>query len=70
MTRKNVVMSTLFEEDFEAINDQLEDMGIDIIEKRYDLLYHRYEVYARVTVRQSYVLRRFVKKLAVSILVV
>ena len=70
MTQKNVVMSTLFEEDFEAINDRLEDMGIDIIEKRYDLLYHRYEVYARVTIRQSYMLRRFVKKLAVSILVV
>lgn len=61
MKKKNVVMSTLSEEVFENILNKLEDLGIEVIEKRYDLLYHRYEIYVRANLRQCYKLRRFIK---------
>lgn len=61
MKKRNVVMTTLSEEAFEEIINKLEDMGVKIIEKRYDLLYHRYEIYVRTTLRQSYILRHFIK---------
>ena len=61
MKKRNVVMTTLSEEVFEEIDDKLEEMGVNIIEKRYDLLYHRYEIYVRATLRQSYILRHFIK---------
>lgn len=65
---RNVVISTLFEEDFLATEDKLEELGVNIIEERYDLLYHRYEIYVRTNLRQSYILRRFAKDHAVSIM--
>lgn len=61
MKKRNVVMSTLSEEVFEEIVNKLEEMGVNIIEKRYDLLYHRYEIYVRANLRQSYQLRHFIK---------
>lgn len=65
---RHVVISTLFEEDFLAAEDKLEELGVNIIEERYDLLYHRYEIYVKTNLRQSYNLRRFVKNHAVSIM--
>lgn len=63
MRKRNVVISTLSEDVFTNTIDKLEELGVCIIEKRYDLLYHRYEIYARATLRQSYVLRHFMKNL-------
>lgn len=59
--KKNVVIGTLSQEVFEDVINKLEEMGVDIIEKRYDLLYKRYEIHVKPTLRQSYMLRRFVK---------
>lgn len=66
---KNVVISTLSEEVFESVVNKFEELGVSIIEKRYDLLYHRYEVYARTNLRQSYILRRFIKTLDANIII-
>lgn len=68
MKKRNVVISTLSENVFENAVDQLEDLGAIIMEKRYDLLYHRYEIYARMTLRQSYKMRHFVKSLDATII--
>ena len=65
---RNMVFSTLFEEDFINIENKLEELGVNIIEERYDLLYHRYEIYVKVNLRQRYKLRRFSKNCAVNIL--
>ena len=61
MKKKNVVMSTLSEDVLSDIENKLEELGVSIIEERYDLLYHRYELYVKVNLRQSYKLRRFIK---------
>jgi hypothetical protein len=61
MKKKNVVVSTLSEGVVEDVESKLEDMGVSIIEERYDLLHHRYEIYARLSLRQNYKLRRFIK---------
>lgn len=63
MLMKKVVVSTLSEETFCDVVDLIEGLGVNIIEKRYDLLYHRYEIYAKLNLRQSYKLRHFVKSL-------
>lgn len=68
MKKRNVVISTLSEDVFENAVDQIESLGASIIEKRYDLLYHRYEIYARMTLRQSYKMRHFVKSLDATII--
>lgn len=61
MKKKNVVVSTLSEEVFEDIENKLEEMGVSVIEERYDLLYHRYEIYVKLNFRQNYNLRHFIK---------
>lgn len=58
---KNVVVSTLSEEVLTEIENKFEDLGVSIIEERYDLLYHRYELYVKVNLLQSYKLRKFIK---------
>ena len=63
--KRNVVMSTLFEDEFLEVENKLEEMGVSIIEERYDLLYHRYEIYVRVGIKQMFELRKFVKSHAV-----
>ena len=68
MKKRNVVLSTFSGEVFEDIVDKLEEMEVDIIEKRYDLLYHRYEIYAKLTFLESSKLRRFIKHRDVNIL--
>ena len=65
--KRHVVVSTLSEEVFENVISKLEDLEVDIIEKRYDLLYHRYKIYVKPTLRECYKLRRFVKSLDASI---
>lgn len=68
MKKRNVVVSTLSEDVFESVADVFEELGVNIIEKRYDLLYHRYEIYARLTLRQCYKLRKFIKNRNANIL--
>lgn len=68
MKKRNVVVSTLSENVFTDVVDKFEELGVNIIEKRYDLLYHRYEIYVRLTLRQSYTLRHFVKNRDANIL--
>lgn len=46
---------------FADIEDKLDEMGVSVIEERYDLLHHRYEIYVKVNLRQSYKLRKFIK---------
>lgn len=58
---KKVVVSTLSEEVLTDVENKFEELGVNIIEERYDLLYHRYEIYAKVNLRQSYKLRHFIK---------
>ena len=65
---RNVVVNTLSEEMFEGMLDKLDEIGGNVIEKRYDLLYHRYEIYAKLNFRQSYKLRQFIKHRDVNIL--
>ena len=65
---RNVVVSTLSEEMFENVLDKLDEIGGDIVEKRYDLLYHRYEIHAKLNFRQSSKLRRFIRHSDVTIL--
>ena len=61
MKKMNVVVGTLSDEVFDALDDMFEKIGVNIIEKRYDLLYHRYEIHARVNLQQVYKLRKFVQ---------
>lgn len=63
MKKRKVVISTLSGDVFENVVDKLEAMEVDIVEKRYDLLYHRYEIYVKTTLRQNYKLRHFIKSL-------
>ena len=70
MKKINVVVSTLSVEVFEDIVNKFEDMGISIIEKRYDLLYHRYEIYVRLNFRQCYTVQRFVKPHNASLMII
>lgn len=65
---RNVVVSTLLEETFEGMLDKLDEIGGEVVEKRYDLLYHRYEIHAKLNFRQSCKLRRFIKHSDVTIL--
>ena len=67
MKKKKVVLSTMFEEDLTKVENKLEELGVSIIELRYDLLYHRYDLYAKMTLRQLYQLRKFIKSYAVNI---
>ena len=57
---RNVVVSTLSEEAFEGLVNKFEEMEVDIIEKRYDLLWHRYEIYVKINLRQRNKLRKFI----------
>lgn len=66
MKRKNVVISILSEDVFTDVLDKFEEIGAVIIEKSYDLLYHRYEIYARANLRQCYKIRNFIKSRDVS----
>ena len=68
MKKKNVVISTLSEDVFTDAVDKIEEMGARVIEKRYDLLYHRYEIYAKLNLRQSYILRKFMKSREATIM--
>lgn len=61
MKKLNVVASTLSEEVFENLVNKFEEMGVDILEKRYDLRYHRYEIHVRLNHRQCYTIQRFTK---------
>lgn len=61
MRKINVVVSTLSEEVFEELVNKFEEMGVTIIEKRYDLLYHRHEIYVRLNYRQCYTIQRFTR---------
>lgn len=58
---RNVVVSTLSEDVVTDIENKLEEIGVSVIEERYDLRRHRYELYARVSFLQSCKLRRFIK---------
>ena len=64
---KNVVVSTLFEDELTEVENKLEELGASIVEERYDLLYRRYDLYVRLNLRQLYKLRKFVKSHAVNI---
>ena len=64
---KNVVVSTLFEDELTEVENKLEELGASIIEERYDLLYRRYDLYVKLNLRQLYKLRKFVKSHAVII---
>ena len=68
MKKRDVVLSTLSPDVFEDAVNKIEEMGASIIEKRYDLLYHRYEIHAKLTHRQCYKLRKFIRYRDVSIL--
>ena len=68
MRMRNVVVSTLSEEAFVEILSKLETLGANVVEKRYDLLYKRYEIYAKANHRQCYKLRRFVKSYNASLM--
>ena len=68
MKKKHVVVSTLSEDVFEGAVDKIEEMGGHIEEKRYDLLYHRYEIYAILDLWQSYKLRHFIKSYGATIM--
>ena len=61
MKKRNVVVSTLSEDVFEDVVNKLDEMEVNIVEKRYDLLYHRYEIYVRINFRQSRILRKFTR---------
>ena len=65
---KNVVISTLFEDELTEVENELDELGVSIIEVRYDLLYHRYDLYTKLNLRQLYKLRKFVKSHAVNII--
>ena len=68
--KTNVVLSTLFEDELTEVENELEGLGVSIEEIRYDLLYHRYDLYAKLNLRQLYKLRKFVKSHAVNIIYV
>ena len=69
MRKINVVVSTLSQEVFEDLVNKFEEKGVSIIEKRYDLLYHRYEIYVRLNHRQCYTIQRFIKPRNASLMV-
>lgn len=56
---RKVVISTLSEDVLTDVENKLDELGVNIIEERYNLLYHQYELYAKVNLRQRYKLRRF-----------
>lgn len=68
MKKRNVVISTLSGDAFEEIMDKLEETKVYIVEKRYDLLYHRYEIFIRANLRQRYIMRNFIKSLDANII--
>lgn len=68
MKKKKVIVSTLSEDVFTDVENKFEELGVCIIEERYDLLSRRYELYARVNLRQSYKLRRFIKSCDANII--
>lgn len=68
MKKLNVVLSTLFEDELTEVENKLEELGASIIEERYDLLYHRYDLYTKLNLKQLYKLRKFIKSHAVSII--
>lgn len=68
MRKKSVVISTLSEDVFTGVEGKLEEIGARIIEKRYDLLYHRYELYTKLDIWQRYKLRHFIKSYGATIM--
>ena len=68
MKKKNVVISTMSEEVFTDVLDKIDELGGDVVEKRYDLLWKRYEIHVKLTLRQSYILRRFIKNRNINIM--
>ena len=65
---RKVIISTMFEEDFESVERKLEDMKVNIEEEKYDLLYHRYDIYAKVNIKQLAQLYRFKKHHAINLM--
>lgn len=55
---RNVVVSTLSEDVFEELVNKFDEMGVSIIEKRYNLLWHQYEIYVKLNLRQRHKLRK------------
>lgn len=58
---KNMVMNTLSEIVLTDIENKLDELGVTIVEERYNLTYHRYEIYIKVNLRQKHAIRKFVK---------
>lgn len=58
---RSIVMSTLQEDALADLENKLDEMGVNIIEERYDLLRRKYEVYVKANFWQSSKLRYLVK---------
>lgn len=58
---ENVVISIKSEKLFTDVLDKIDELGGDVVETRYDLLWKRYEIHVNLTPRQSDSLRSFIK---------
>ena len=62
MITRKIIVSCMLYLSYLSIVDKLEELGINILEKVYDVEFERYDVHTEMTKEQAYAMLDFVKK--------
>ena len=62
MKTKKIIVSCALDLSYLTIVDKLEELGVNILKKVYDVEFERYDVYTEMTKEQAYAMLDFVKE--------
>ena len=62
MKTKKIIVSCALDLSYLSIVDKLEELGVNILEKVYDVEFERYDVCTEMTKEQAYAMLDFVKE--------
>ena len=62
MKTKKIIVSCMLYPSYLSIVDKLEELGVNILEKVYDVEFERYDAYTEMTKEQAYTMLDFVKE--------
>ena len=62
MITRKIIVSCMLYLSYLSIVDKLEELGVNILEKVYDVEFERYDAYTEMTKEQAYTMLDFVKE--------
>ena len=62
MITRKIIVSCALDRSYLSIVDKLEELGVNILEKVYDVEFERYDVHTEMTKEQAYAMLDFVKE--------